>query len=181
MDQQTKDRRLRELHEKGTFLLGNAWDAGTARLLDAAGFPAIGTTSSGLAFTLARRDYVGALERHEVATHTASLVAAIDAPLSVDAEDGYGETPAEVAQTMGMLAAAGASGASIEDHPRDGRVPLYEIEEAVERVRAACEAAASLPSPFTIVARAESFLVGIEDPLGDAIERLNRYREVGAD
>ena len=180
MSREDRGRRLAELHREGTFLLGNAWDAGTARILQSAGFPAIGTTSSGFAFSLARRDYVGALMRDEVARHVEQLVAAIDVPLSVDAEDGYGERPENVAETIRVLALAGASGASIEDHPRLRRAALYPLGEAVERVQAACEAAASLGSPFTVVARAESFLVGAKDPLADSIERLNRYREAGA-
>jgi len=180
MSREDRGRRLAELHREGTFLLGNAWDAGTARILESAGFPAIGTTSSGLAITLARRDYVGALTRDEVARHVEQLVAVIDVPLSVDAEDGYGPRPEDVAETIRVLAQAGASGASIEDHPRLGSSPLYPIETFVERVQAASEAAASLDTPFTVVARAECFLVGTEDPLADSIERLNRYREAGA-
>ncbi len=180
MNLDDRHRRLAALHREGTFLLGNAWDAGTARVLETAGFPAIGTTSSGFAFSLARRDYEGALERDEVAAHVARLVAAIDVPLSVDAEDGYGDRPDDVAETVRILADAGASGASIEDHPRSPASVLYPIGEAVERVRAACEAAAALRRPFTVVARAECFLVGTRDPLRESIERLNRYREAGA-
>ena len=180
MSRQSRGRRLAELHRDGTFLLGNAWDAGTARILQSAGFPAIGTTSSGYAFSLARRDYVGALARDEVARHVERLVDAIDVPLSVDAEDGYGGGPEAVAETILVMAQAGAAGASIEDHPQEGGASLYPLEEAAERVEAACEAAASLDDPFTIVARAECFLVGFEDALAQSIQRLNRYRVAGA-
>lgn len=179
MSREELGRQFRELHESGTFLLGNAWDVGSALVLEHAGFPAIGTTSSGFAFSLGRHD--AAARREEVLEHVARLAQSVNVPLSVDGEDGYGATSEEVAASIRAFWQAGASGASIEDRPRDRGVPLFELEVAVERVRAACEAAAALPTPFTVVARAECFLAGVDDPLGNAIERLNRYREVGAD
>jgi 2-methylisocitrate lyase-like PEP mutase family enzyme len=165
--------RFAELHRAGTFLMPNAWDIGSARILQHLGFEAIATTSSGFAATLGRLD--GRVSLDEVVSHVDALASAVDIPLSVDAEHGYGDTPEEVAATVERLAGAGAAGLSIEDyHPTRGILP---VDEAVERVAAAVAAAGR--HGLVITARAENYFHGRED-LDDTIERLLAYREAGA-
>lgn len=166
------------LHRSGTFLLVNVHDAGAAVVAQAAGAVAVATTSSGHANSLARRD--GGVTRAEAIERAAQIAAAVDIPVSVDAENGWGHRPDEVAATIRDLAAAGVDGASIEDWSPDPAVGLYETTLAVERIEAACEAAASMPEPFVVTARAEGFLRGAQDPLAMALDRLPRFAEVGA-
>src|SRR4051794_27393139 len=166
--QEEKGAAFRALHEGTPFLIPNPWDVGSARVLESLGFPALATTSSGFAFTLGRQDGGATLE--EVVEHVAAIAAAVDIPVSVDLENGYG--PPDVA--IRGVAGAGAAGASIEDWDRERG--LYELGEAVERVAAAVEAA---PRPFVVTARAENHLRGNPD-LDDTIARLNAYAEVGA-
>jgi len=167
------------LHQKsGLFIMPNPWDAGSARLLAALGFEALGSTSAGAAASLGIADY--ALTRELSLTQLAALTAATDLPLSADLEDGYGETPESVAETIRAAAAAGAVGGSIEDIDRSGRHHCLPLAEAAERVRAAAEAARSLPFPFTLTARAENFMLGHPD-LADTIARLQAYQDAGAD
>jgi 2-methylisocitrate lyase-like PEP mutase family enzyme len=164
---------FRALHEGDTFIIPNPWDAGAARVLEALGFQALATTSSGFAFTLGRLD--GDTTLDEVAAHVRLLAGASDLPISVDLENGYGPDPG-VAITR--IAEAGAVGGSIEDCDRD--LTLYAVVEAVERVAAAVEAARALDFPFTLTARAENFLRGNPD-LDDTIARLQAYERAGAD
>src|SRR4051794_11349303 len=127
-------RAFRLLHTAGTFVLPNPWDVPSARLLEQVGFPALATTSSGFAASLGRADQ--RVTRDELVTHVATLAAAVRVPVSVDAEHGYAEDPAGVAETVRMLAEAGASGVSIEDYdPATGRIEPVEI--AVDRIAAA--------------------------------------------
>jgi 2-methylisocitrate lyase-like PEP mutase family enzyme len=170
--QAEKAERFVALHHGDPFVVPNPWDAGSARALQALGFDALATTSSGFAFTLGRLD--GGATLDDVAAHVEALAAATGLPLSVDAENGYG-SPAE---TVRRIAAAGAVGGSIEDWDPAGR--LYEPEEAVARVAAAVEAAQALPFSFTLTARAENHLRGNPD-LDDTIARLNAYADAGAD
>jgi 2-methylisocitrate lyase-like PEP mutase family enzyme len=175
--QQEKGERFRQLHQGEPFLIPNPWDAGSAKVLAGLGFKALATTSGGLAFTLGRPD--GTVTLDEVTEHVASVDAATDLPVSVDLENGYGPAPEDAARAIAGAAEAGAVGGSIEDYDRDeGR--LYELDEAVERVAAAAEAARALDFPFTFTARAENFLRGNPDP-DDTIARLNAYGEAGAD
>jgi 2-methylisocitrate lyase-like PEP mutase family enzyme len=169
--QAEKAERFRALHTGEPFVIPNPWDAGSARALAALGFEALATTSSGFAFTLGRLD--GSATLDEVADHVAALSEATDLPVSVDLENCY-DSPAE---TVRLIAAAGAVGGSIEDW--DGE-RLYERDEAVDRVAAAAEAARGLPFPFTLTGRAENFLRGNPD-LDDTIARLNAYADAGAD
>jgi 2-methylisocitrate lyase-like PEP mutase family enzyme len=165
---------FRLLHAAGTFVLPNPWDVPSARLLEHLGFPALATTSSGFAASLGRRDQH--VTRGELVTHTADLTAAVRIPLSVDAERGYADDPAGVAETVWMLAEAGASGVSIEDYdPATGRVDPVGV--AVERIAAA----ASVCDNYGVVltGRAENHLYGIAD-LDDTIARLTAYRDAGA-
>jgi 2-methylisocitrate lyase-like PEP mutase family enzyme len=168
--------RFRALHEGEPFVIPNPWDAGSARALEALGFQALATTSSGFAFTLGRRD--GRTTLDEVAAHVAALAAATTLPISVDLENGYGHEPEAAARAVQRVAEAGAVGGSIEDW--DAENGLYEPTFAVERIVAAAEAAQSLPFPFTLTARAENHIRGNPD-LDDTIARLQAFEAVGAD
>jgi 2-methylisocitrate lyase-like PEP mutase family enzyme len=161
--------RFAELHAGPPFVIPNPWDVGSARVLESLGFPALATTSSGFAFTLGRPD--GGATLDDVVAHVEALADAVDIPITVDLENGYGSP--EVA--IRGVAGAGAAGASIEDY--DPARGLYELEEAIERVAAAVEAA---PRPFVVTARAENHIRGNPD-LDDTIRRLNAYQQVGAD
>jgi 2-methylisocitrate lyase-like PEP mutase family enzyme len=170
---------FRALHEReNAFIIPNPWDIGTARLLEHLGFEALATTSAGYAFSLGRRDYK--LGRDNTITHAASVVSATDLPVSADLENGFGDDPETVAETIRLAAAAELAGGSIEDSTGRHGDPIYELDLAVERVRAAVETARSLPFPFTLTARAENFLWGRPD-IGDTIKRLQAYQEAGAD
>jgi 2-methylisocitrate lyase-like PEP mutase family enzyme len=167
---------FRALHEGEPFLIPNPWDAGSARVLEALGFAALATTSSGFAFTLGRLDGGAALD--DVAAHIALLDRASGLPISADLENGYGPQPDDAARAITRAAEAGAIGGSIEDYdPRDG---LYSRERAAERVAAAHEAAAALDFPFMLTARAENHIRGNPD-LDDTIARLQAYAGAGAD
>ncbi|HET7445662.1 MAG TPA: isocitrate lyase/phosphoenolpyruvate mutase family protein [Solirubrobacterales bacterium] len=174
--QAEKGERFRALHEGEPFVIPNPWDAGTAKVMEALGFPALATTSSGFAFSLGRPDGEASLD--EVIEHTRLLDSVSGLPISVDLENGHGPAPADAAKAIELAAAAGAVGGSIEDYDPAGR--LYELGEAVERVTAAVEAAAGLGFPFTFTARAENQIRGNPD-LDDTIARLRAYEEAGAD
>jgi 2-methylisocitrate lyase-like PEP mutase family enzyme len=164
------------LHEGDPFVIPNPWDAGSARVLEALGFEALATTSSGFAFTLGRLD--GDVTLDEVAAHVRALDAATRLPISVDLENGYGAEPEQAAAAVARAAEAGAVGGSIEDFdPKDG---LYPLDRAVERVAAAVEAARALPVPFVLTARAENHIRGNPD-LEDTIGRLQAFERTGAD
>jgi 2-methylisocitrate lyase-like PEP mutase family enzyme len=164
------------LHAGEPFLIPNPWDAGSARVLEALGFEALATTSSGFAFTLGRLD--GAVTLDEVIAHTAALDRATGLPVSVDLENGYGPDPESAALAITRVAEAGAVGGSIEDYDPAGR--LYEREHAAERIAAAVEAARGLGFPFMLTARAENHIRGNPD-LEDTIARLQAFEAAGAD
>jgi 2-methylisocitrate lyase-like PEP mutase family enzyme len=174
--QEEKGERFRALHAGETFVIPNPWDAGSARVLEALGFKALATTSSGFAFTLGRLDGKATLD--EVVEHTARLDQATELPISVDLENGYGHDPEAAALAIRRAAEAGAVGGSIEDFDPAGR--LYERDHAAERVQAAIEAAGSLSFPFTLTARAENHIRGNPD-LEDTISRLQAFERAGAD
>jgi 2-methylisocitrate lyase-like PEP mutase family enzyme len=177
--QSDKANRLRALHDRpGAFLIANAWDAGSARLLAGLGFEAIATSSGAAAGVLGRRD--GEVSRDETLAQARAIVAATELPVSADLERGYGDAPAAVAETIRLAAEAGLVGGSIEDATGDPHRPLYDIGAATERVAAAVEAARALPFAFTLTARAENFLRGKPD-LDDTIARLQAYERAGAD
>jgi len=167
---------FRALHEGDPFVIPNPWDAGSARVLEALGFEALATTSSGFAFTLGKLD--GEVTLDEVAAHVGTLAAATALPVSVDLENGFGAEPEDAARAITSVAEAGAVGGSIEDFDREGF--LYEQGKAVERIEAAVEAHRALPFPFTLTARAENHIRGNPD-LADTISRLQAYEEAGAD
>ena len=172
--QQRKAEAFRALHEGDPFVIPNPWDAGSARMLEALGFDALATTSSGFAFTLGKLD--GQVTLDEVAAHVAALDAATELPISVDLENGL-DASAEAA--IRAVAAAGAVGGSIEDWDRVEQ-RIYELDRAVERVAAAAEAARELGFPFTFTARAENHIHGHDD-LDDTIARLQAFERAGAD
>lgn len=177
--QESASHRFHDLHQQGTFLLVNVHDTGAAVIAESAGAVALGTTSSGHAHTRGLRD--GAIGRDEALERAAEICAAVDIPVSVDAENGWGHEPDDVAEAIRMIAAAGAVGASIEDWSGDEERGFYERAHARERVQAAVEAARALPQPFVVCARAEAFLRGAADPLDEAVARLQSFAEVGAD
>jgi 2-methylisocitrate lyase-like PEP mutase family enzyme len=179
MSQAGKANAFRALHEgPGAFVIPNPYDAGTARILAGLGFQALATTSAGCAFGLGRRD--GAITRDEALAHARAIVEATPLPVSADLENGFGDAPKTVAETVRLAAGTGLAGCSIEDATGDPARPIYEFAQAVERVAAAVEAARSLPFPFTLTARAENFLHGRPD-LDDTISRLQAFEAAGAD
>src|SRR5215217_1977435 len=171
--QERKAAAFRALHDGEPFVMPNPWDAGSARVLEALGFEALATTSSGFAFTLGRLDGNATLD--EVLEHTRALDRVTGLPLSVDLENGHGPEPEDAAAAITRAAAAGAVGGSIEDYDPAGR--LYEPAHALERVTAACEAARRLDFAFTLTARAENHIRGNPD-LDDTIARLQAYERV---
>src|SRR5271154_7326372 len=174
-----KGRAFRALHERNSaFIIPNPWDVGTARILAHLGFEALATTSMGYAFPLGRRD--NTLDRRETIAHASAMASATDLPVSADLENGFGDAPEVVVETINLAAAAGVVGGSIEDATGRADHPIYEMEHAVDRVQAAVTAARALPFSFTLTARAENYLHGRKD-LKDTIKRLQAYQEAGAD
>jgi 2-methylisocitrate lyase-like PEP mutase family enzyme len=170
LTQAEKGRVFRALHELDhAFIIPNPWDVGTARLLAHFGFEALATTSAGYAFSVGQRD--NTIERDAMMAHVSAIAAATDLPVSGDLENGFGDSPEVVAETIRLAAAAGLAGGSIED--LSGRMggAVYEIGHAVERVRAAAEVVRGLPFQFTLTARAENYLAGRPD-LDDTITRM---------
>lgn len=162
----------------GAFLMPNAWDAGTARILEGLGFQALATTSAGLAFSMGLRDSSGSLSRSLVLDNAGAIVEATTLPVSADLEDGFGTSPDECAQTVREAAQIGLCGGAIEDATGDPDRPIYEFDLAVDRIRAAVDAK---PHPdFLITARAENFIYNRPD-LKDTIRRLQAFEAVGAD
>ncbi len=171
--------RFRALHERpGSFVIPNPWDAGSARALADMGFEALATSSAASAMVLGKRD--GQITRDEAMAHLRALCAACELPVSADLENGFGPTPADVAQTFRLAAEAGVVGGSIEDSTGDAARPIFDIVQATERVAAAVQAVRALPFPFTLTARCENFLRGRPD-LDDTIRRLQAYEAAGAD
>lgn len=178
-DQSEKARRFRSLHQgPDTFVIANAWDAGSARILGALGFPALATSSGACAGVLGRRD--GMVARDEALAHCQAIVEATDLPVSADLEKGFGDSPEIVAETIRLAAGVGLVGGSIEDATGDSDRPLFAASHAAERIVAAVEAARSLRFPFTLTARTENYLRGNPD-LDDTIRRLQSFEVAGAD
>jgi 2-methylisocitrate lyase-like PEP mutase family enzyme len=164
------------LHRGSGFVLPNAWDAGSARILEHLGFPAIATTSAGIAWSLGVPDG-GALDRDTMLDHVGRIVAAVSVPVTADLEAGYGATPDDVGETVARAAALGAVGANVEDAHTAG---LYGLGEAVDRIAAARAAAPS--GNFVLNARTDTYFAGVYgDPFEETVERAVRYVEAGAD
>jgi 2-methylisocitrate lyase-like PEP mutase family enzyme len=179
--QQQKAATLHALHERPkAFIIPNAWDAGSAKLLTAVGFEAIATTSLGFAASLGRIDGTGAVSRDEVLANCTQIAQATALPVSADLENCYAHEPRAAAALITLAARTGVVGGSIEDATGDESKPIYDFALAVERVQAAVEAARSLPFRFVLTARAENFLHGRRD-LDDTIRRLQAFEQAGAD
>ena len=179
--QTEKAAQFQALHQRTeVFVIGNPWDAGTARILTGLGYKALSTTSAGLAFTLGRRDGTASVSRDEALANARAIVDATHLPVAADLENGYGHSPEEAAETIRLAAEAGLVGGSIEDATGDDANPIYEFNHAVERIAAAAAAARPLPFPFMLVARAENYLHGRPD-LDDTIRRLQAFEAAGAE
>ena len=177
--QNDKAVRFRALHDApDAFVIANAWDAGSARILTALGFAAIATSSGAQAGVLGRRD--GRVSREEAMQHCQAIVEATDLPVSADLEKGFGDTPQAAAETIAQAARIGLVGGSIEDASGDPAKPLFDANLATERVAAAVAAARSAGFPFVLTARSENFLRGNPD-LDDTIRRLKSFEAAGAD
>ena len=177
--QREKADRFRALHQgPRAFVIANAWDAGSARVLAGLGFPALATSSGASAGVLGRRD--GQVTRDEALVHARAIVEATDLPVSADLEKGFGDAPAAAAETIRLAGEVGLVGGSIEDATGDKDRPLFDIAHATERVAAAVEAARGLSFPFTLTARAENFIRGNPN-LDDTIRRLQAFESAGAD
>lgn len=179
LTQAEKGKIFRALHQReGAFIIPNPWDTGTARLLAQLGFEALATTSAGYAFSSGQPD--NTIGRDRMMAHVAEIVSATGLPVSADLENGFGDDPETVVETIRLAAATGLAGASIEDMSGQPGHSIYEHAHAVERVRAAAEVVRGLPFPFTLTARAENYLAGRTD-LADTIRRLQAYQDAGAD
>jgi 2-methylisocitrate lyase-like PEP mutase family enzyme len=177
--QSEKAARFRALHEApGAFVIPNPWDAGSARILAALGFQALATSSGAEAGALGRRD--GKVTREEALAHCRAIVEATDLPVSADLEKCFADAPKEAAETIGLAAAVGLVGGSIEDATGSKDKPLFDLDTATERVAAAVAVARALSFPFTLTARTESFLRGNPN-LDDVIGRLQAFEKAGAD
>ena len=175
-----KAERFQTLHRQGCFVIANAWDVGSARILARLGFAAVATTSAGLAFMLGRSDGRAAVSSAEALANARDIAGAIDLPVSADLEDGYGAEPEACAATVLLAADAGLCGCTVEDTTANPAAPIHGFDAAVARVRAAANAARTAPHPFVLTARAENFLHGVPD-LEDTVRRLAAYAEAGAD
>jgi 2-methylisocitrate lyase-like PEP mutase family enzyme len=171
-------RRFVELHRDGTFLLANVGDAGTARALSDAGVDAVATSSAAHAATIGRADAAGDVSLDEHADHTAAVVDAVSVPVNVDAENGYGHEPEDIARAVHRFAAVGAAGMGIEDW--DGRGAVYDRTLAIARIEAAVETARSIGRPFVVTGRTEILLYGLDGGLDEALARLQGFAAVGA-
>jgi 2-methylisocitrate lyase-like PEP mutase family enzyme len=177
--QSDKAKRFSALHQgPRPFLIANAWDAGSARILAGLGFQALATSSGASAGVLGKRD--GQVTREEALDHARAIVQATDLPVSADLEKGFGDAPAAAAETIRLAGQVGLVGGSIEDASGDKDKPLYDVAHATERVAAAVQAARGLTFTFTLTARAENFLRGNPN-LDDTIRRLQAFEKAGAD
>lgn len=181
ISQTEKGKVFAALHEEpGVFVIPNAWDAGSARLLQHLGFQALATTSAGFAFTIGKPDGEGMVSREEHLGNVRAIAQASSLPVSADLEGGFGDAPEDCAKTIRLAAEAGAVGGSIEDATGRPGDPIYGFEAAVERVKAAAEAARALPFRFMLTARSENFLHDRPN-LADTIMRLQAFQDAGAD
>ena len=173
-----KRREFHRLHESGCFVIPNPWDPGSARYLQGLGFKALATTSAGFAWSKARPD--NGVTRDMVIAHLEEMVAATDVPINADFESGFADDAAGVAQSVRRAVDTGVAGLSIEDSTGDAARPLYSVDEAVDRMRAARRAIDATGGDTLLVGRAECFLAGRPD-LDEAIARLKAYSSAGAD
>jgi 2-methylisocitrate lyase-like PEP mutase family enzyme len=177
-DQKSRAERFRALHAGGTFVIANAWDGGSARILGSLGFPALATSSGAAAGVLGRMDH--GIDLDESLANAKLICDSTDLPVSADLEKGFGDAPADAARAITRAAEIGLVGGSIEDATGHKDDPIFDLGLATERMAAAAEAARALPFPFTLTGRAENFLNGRND-LDDTIRRLQAYERAGAD
>jgi len=173
--------KFHQLHTSGCFVIPNPWDAGTAKFLEYAGYQALATTSAGLAFSLGRADQVGSITCEEALANLQGIVAATNLPVNADFQDGYANSPAGVAHNTARCIETGIAGLSIEDTTGIREKPLFELAEALERLRAARNAIDASGIPVLLTARCEAWLVGDSTPFQTALKRLYAYAEAGAD
>ena len=169
---------FRTLHESGCFMLPNPWDAGSARYLASRGFQAIATTSSGFAWSTGRAD--NHVTREIILAHLREMVAATDLPVNADFENGFGADPADVAESVKLAVETGVAGLSIEDSTGDAASPLFPVDIAVARLKAARKAIDESGGDTLLIGRAENFFVGVPD-MDDTLTRLKAYAAAGAD
>jgi 2-methylisocitrate lyase-like PEP mutase family enzyme len=168
----------RQLHASGCFVIPNPWDIGTARFLQGLGFKALASTSAGYAFTLGLPD--GEVSRDTMLAHFRELAAATDVPINADFEGGYADAPEDVAESVRLCIATGVAGLSIEDSTMDPKIPLYDFDLALARVRAARAAVDKAGGDVVFTARSEGFIRGRPD-LAETIRRLQAFADAGAD
>jgi len=172
---------FRELHKSGCFVLPNPWDAGSAVYLHHLGFKALATTSSGFAFSRGLPDDIRAVPRDAVLAHFREIVAATPLPVNADFQNGHADEPERVAENVAMCVATGVAGLSIEDSTGNESKPLYDLELAVERIKAARHAIDQSGVPVVLTARCEAWLVGDSDPFATSMKRLTAYADAGAE
>jgi 2-methylisocitrate lyase-like PEP mutase family enzyme len=175
-----KRRAFRRLHESGCFTIPNPWDAGSARYLQHLGFKALATTSSGAAFSMGLPDEDWALTRDPMLAHIRMIVEASDVPVNADFESGYADDPQSLADNVRRCVDTGVAGLSIEDSTGDASRPLYPVDLAVARIRAARVEIDRSGGDVVLVGRTEGFIRGVPD-LEEAVRRLKAYAAAGAD
>lgn len=174
-----RHQRFYDLHQQGCFVIPNPWDIGSARMMAASGAVALATSSAAYAFTLGRSD-MGGVTRDEALKHAEDMVRATPLPVSGDFENGFADSPDEVAETIRLAAEVGLSGCSIEDTQMVDGNPAYDFEAAVDRIKAAVDAARPLGRPFILCARADGVMNGVYD-LDEGIRRIQAFEKAGAD
>jgi 2-methylisocitrate lyase-like PEP mutase family enzyme len=173
-----RHRKFHALHQSGCFVIPNPWDMGSAKMMAASGALALATSSAALAFTLGRPD-MGRVTREEALKHAEDIVRATPLPVSGDFENGFADAPDDVAETIRLAAQAGLSGCSIEDTQMIEGNPAYDFEFAVDRIKAAADAARSLSQHFMLCARADGVMNGVYD-LDEGIRRIQAFERAGA-
>ncbi len=182
MNQTQRGLRFQQLHTADSiFLMPNAWDAGSALMLASLGFAAIATTSAGVCFSLGFPDQEAAVSKETMLDRVGTIAAAVRVPVSADLQAGYGINPEEVGVTIESAILAGVVGANVEDYTGNPTTPLFPIEQASARIRAARSAADRSGIPFVLTARTDAYLAGVSNPFSEAVERCNAYRDAGAD
>ena len=177
--QKEKGERFLALHQgPGTFVIANPWDIGSAKILEGMGFPALATSSAASAMTMGKKD--GTLSREQALEHAREIAGATGVPVSADLENGFGDAPETVAETVRLAGEAGLAGCTIEDSNRNAEKPVYDLEFAAERITAGVKAARRLGFPFLLTARAHNLLYA-NPSVDEAIRRLQAYERAGAD
>jgi 2-methylisocitrate lyase-like PEP mutase family enzyme len=180
--QNHRGEQFHRLHQASqAFLMPNAWDVGSACILAASGFQCLATTSAGIAYSMGQPDVEGRVSRSQMMERIQQIAAAVKLPVSADLEAGFGAAPEDVAETIRLAIQAGVVGGNIEDLSGHPQSPLFDLELAADRIRAAREAADRCGIPFTLTARTDCYLANVPTPFAEAVRRVNRFREVGAD